>query len=57
LDELFRNYEIKQDENNKKQKKKSNLNVQNNILKQIQDEKDDFDDQLIKEEEIDQIYE
>jgi hypothetical protein len=33
------------------------LNVQNNILKQIQDEKDDFDDQLIKEEEIDQIYE
>lgn len=48
---------MKQDENNKKQKKKSNLNVQNNILKQIQDEKDDFDDQLIKEEEIDQIYE
>ena len=57
LDELFRNYEMKQDENDKKQKKKSNLNVQNNILKQIQDEKDDFDDQLIKEEEIDQIYE
>jgi hypothetical protein len=48
---------MKQDENDKKQKKKSNLNVQNNILKQIQDEKDDFDDQLIKEEEIDQIYE
>jgi len=48
---------MKQDENDKKQKKKSNLNVQNNIFKQIQDEKDDFDDQLIKEEEIDQIYE
>lgn len=48
---------MKQDENDKKQKKKSNLNVQNNLLKQIQDERDDFDDQLIKEEEIDQIYE
>ena len=57
LDELFRNYETKQDENDKKSKKKSNMSVQNNLLKNIQDEKDEFDDQLIKEEEIDHIYE
>jgi hypothetical protein len=33
------------------------MSEQNYLIKNIQDEKDEFDDQLIKEEEIDHIYE